>query len=337
MTEPTPLSPAEAADCGTRLAGLLDGLEGVVIGQQKVLHQLLVTLVAGGHALLEGVPGTAKTLSVQVLAEALGCSFKRIQFTPDLMPSDVTGVNVLNQIEQRFEFHPGPLFADLVLGDEINRAPAKTQSALLEAMSEGRTTVDGATHELGDLFTVFATQNPVEYEGTYPLPEAQLDRFLLKVLVGYPDRPAEIDVLRRHRAGFDQREPATFGIGHSLGREGLGELRAAARRVRVEDEVLEYIADLVRSTREDPTLVIGASPRASVALLRAAQACALIDGRDYVIPDDVKSMAVPVLRHRVMLSPEAEIDGASTDERVESAIAQVAAPESRDAELTPQP
>jgi MoxR-like ATPase len=308
-----PLSPTDAETSGADLRRLLEALEQVVIGAPQVLHQLLVTVVAGGHALLEGVPGTAKTLSVRALTEALGLRPGRIQFTPDLMPSDITGVNVFNSLEQRFEFHRGPLFADLVLADEINRAPAKTQSALLEAMQERQITVDGVAYPLGPSFTVIATQNPIEYEGTYPLPEAQLDRFLLEIQVGTPERAAELEVLRRHLHGFDSGDPATFGLEAPAGPERVAQW-------------LEYVADLVRATRSDPALSMGASPRASVALLRASQAAALIEGRDYVVPDDVRDLAPAVLRHRVLLGPEAEIDGATPDQRIQSALGQVPAP-----------
>jgi MoxR-like ATPase len=321
------VSPREAAEAGEQLRALLDALGQVVVGQERVLHQLLVTFVAGGHALLEGVPGTAKTLSVMALAEALDLRSGRIQFTPDLMPSDVTGVEVLDPRDQRFEFRPGPLFAELLLADEINRAPAKTQSALLEAMQERGATVDGTRHALGPLFTVFATQNGIEFEGTYPLPEAQLDRFLLKVMVDYPEREFEVALLERHLSGFDSADPSTFGIRARLGSERAQQLRQLARRIHVAPSVVEYVADLVRATRVDPALELGASPRASVALLRAAQAAALIEGREYVVPDDVAELAIPVLRHRVLLAPEAEIDGVSSDERVRSALAEVPAPE----------
>jgi MoxR-like ATPase len=327
LTQFQPLDPETARQSGAALRELIASLEQVVIGQSTVLHQLVVTLTAGGHALLEGVPGTAKTLSVMTLATALDARAGRIQFTPDLMPSDVTGVNVLDPRKNEFEFQPGPLFADVLLADEINRAPAKTQAALLEAMQEAQATVDGESHSLGDLFTVFATQNPLEFEGTYPLPEAQLDRFLMKIVVDYPAREAEVELLGRHARGFDSADASTFDLGPPLDRARAVELRAQARRVHVADAVVEYVADLVRATRDDPALMVGASPRASVALLRAAQAAALIEGRDYVVPDDVIELSVPVLRHRVVLAPEAEIDGVTSDERVRSALADVPAPE----------
>ena len=323
---PAPLSAEEAAAAGERLTALLDDLGRVVLGQELLLERLAVALIAGGHVLLEGVPGTAKTLSAQALASALGVEFTRLQFTPDLMPADVTGVSVFDPKEQRFEFHAGPVFTDLLLGDEINRAPAKTQSALLEAMQERRVTVDGESRSLGPRFTVIATQNPVEFEGTYPLPEAQLDRFLMAIPVDYPSESHEIHLLERTAAGFNSAQSETFGLDSQLSGADLDALRALAERVRVEPEVIAYIAKVVRATREDPLLTLGASPRASVALFNAARALALVRGRDFVTPDDVKDLAEPVLRHRVVLSPEAQVEGAIPEDRVRAALATVEAP-----------
>lgn len=325
-TGPSPLSPDEAAAAGDRLTALLDDLGRVVLGQELLLERLAVALIAGGHVLLEGVPGTAKTLSAQALASALSVEFTRLQFTPDLMPADVTGVSVFDPKEQRFEFHPGPVFTDLLLGDEINRAPAKTQSALLEAMQERRVTVDGESRSLGSRFTVIATQNPVEFEGTYPLPEAQLDRFLMAIPVDYPSEEHEIHLLERTASGFNSAKSETFGLATQLAASELDALRALAERVRVEPEVVAYIARVVRATREDPLLTLGASPRASVALFNAARALALVRGRDFVTPDDVKDLAEPVLRHRVVLSPEAQVEGAVPEDRVRAALATVEAP-----------
>ena len=259
------------------------------------------------------------------LNRALGLEFRRIQFTPDLMPSDITGVSVLGG-SGTFTFRPGPLFADLVLGDEINRAPAKTQAALLEAMEERSATVDGVTHPMSASFTVFATQNPIEFEGTYPLPEAELDRFLIKSKLGYPDAEVEQAVLGRVLGGFESSDVETFGITQVLDAAGLGRLRATARRVRVEPSLTGYITALVRATRDAPALTMGASPRASVALLKLSQAAALLDGRDYVVPDDVKSLAAPVLRHRVMVAPELELEGVSADDALATLIQRVEAP-----------
>ncbi len=326
MTNLAELSPETAERTGARVRELMEQVNRVVLGQEEVVTQMLVTLFAGGHALLEGVPGTAKTLMIQCIARALDARFSRVQFTPDLMPTDVTGVNVFDERSRDFVFRPGPIFADVVLADEINRAPAKTQSALLEALQERQVTVDGVSHPLSRVFTVFASQNPIEYEGTYPLPEAALDRFALKIQIGYPAEAAEVSILDHYADGFDAAEPESFGIAPVLGEEELWRLRLLVRAVRVEPEVRRYVVALVRRTREDPSLLLGASPRAAVALFRTAQAHALVSGRDYVVPDDVKELAVPALRHRVILSPEAQVEGVKSDHRVESAIASVPAP-----------
>jgi MoxR-like ATPase len=320
------LTPEEAERAGAAANAVLDEVGKVILGQRDVLEQMLVTMLAGGHALLEGVPGTAKTLAIVATSRTLDASFRRIQFTPDLMPTDVTGVNVLDEMSKRFEFHPGPIFADVVLADEINRAPAKTQAALLEAMQERQVTVDGVSHALPPEFTVFASQNPIEYEGTYPLPEAQLDRFLLKIVVKYPDEASEVGILDRYAAGFDAAEPETFGLRKVVEKTALRGLRAATRRVRVEPAVRAYVVALARRTRSEPTLSLGASPRASVALFRASQARALLAGRDFVTPDDVKALAPAVLRHRVVLSAEAEVEGATADARVDAVLRAVEAP-----------
>jgi MoxR-like ATPase len=326
VTNIAELSPETAERTGARVRELMEQVNRVVLGQEEVVTQMLVTLFAGGHALLEGVPGTAKTLAIQCVARALDARFSRVQFTPDLMPTDVTGVNVFDERSRDFVFRPGPIFADIVLADEINRAPAKTQSALLEALQERQVTVDGKSHPLSRVFTVFASQNPIEYEGTYPLPEAALDRFALKIQIGYPSEAMEVGILDRYAGGFDAAEPESFGIVPVLGEDELYRLRLLVRAVRVEPEVRRYVVALVRRTREDPSLLLGASPRAAVALFRTAQAHALISGRDYVVPDDVKDLAVPALRHRVILSPEAQVEGVKSDHRVESAIATVPAP-----------
>jgi MoxR-like ATPase len=293
-----------------------------IVGQDAAIDDALVAVLARGHVLLEGVPGVAKTLLVRTLAAALGARFGRIQFTPDLMPSDVTGVSILRQTS--FEFHPGPVFTDLLLADEINRAPAKTQSALLEAMQERQVTAEGEARPLGPLFTVFATQNPVEYEGTYPLPEAQLDRFLLKVVVPYPSAEAEATMLDHHAEGRDPEGDAPAPL---LDRESLIALREAVDGVRVAPEVRGYIVSLVRTTRDDPGLTLGGSPRATVALLRAARGAALLDGRDFATPDDVKAMAPAVLRHRVRVAPELEVDGRTADDVVQALLTRVPAPQ----------
>jgi MoxR-like ATPase len=304
---------------------LLGRLGGVVLGQETVLRDVLAALIARGHVLLEGVPGTAKTLLVRTLSLALGLAFRRIQFTPDLMPSDITGVNILGG-GGTFTFRPGPLFGDLVLADEINRAPAKTQAALLEAMQERSVTVDGVSHPLSAAFTVFATQNPIEFEGTYPLPEAELDRFLVKVLIGYPESETEQAMLRRMLDGFEADDPSSYGLDRPLGGAALETLRATRRRIRVEPPVVAYIAGLVRATRRSPSLTLGASPRGSVALLKLAQATALLDGREYVVPDDVKGAALAGLRHRVTVAPELELEGVTADAALRAILEQVDAP-----------
>jgi MoxR-like ATPase len=285
----------------------------------------VAALLARGHVLLEGVPGTAKTLLVRALSLALGLDFRRIQFTPDLMPSDITGVSLLAG-QGTFTFRPGPIFGDLVLGDEINRAPAKTQAALLEAMQERRVTVDGTSHELPESFTVFATQNPIEFEGTYPLPEAELDRFLVKVLIGYPEDRVEQGILVRVLDGFEADLPASYGIGDVADRAGLRALRQASRGVRVEPSLVGYITAIVRATRTSPVLTLGASPRASVALPKMAQASALLDGRAFAVPDDVKSLAPAVLRHRVAVAPELELEGITPDAALQGIIEKIEAP-----------
>ena len=326
MTAPLrPLAPEEAASHAAAARRLIDALQGVVLGQPAAIRETVAALLARGHVLLEGVPGTAKTLLVRALGLALGLEFRRIQFTPDLMPSDITGVSLLTG-PGAFGFRPGPIFGDLVLGDEINRAPAKTQAALLEAMQERRVTVDGTSHALPEGFTVFATQNPIEFEGTYPLPEAELDRFLVKVLVGYPEERVEQGILERVLGGFEADAPPSYGIERVVDASGLALLREATRRVRVEPSLVAYIASIVRATRGAPVLTLGASPRGSVALLKMAQAAALMEGRSYVVPDDVKELATAVLRHRVTVAPELELEGITPDAALRGVIEKIEAP-----------
>ncbi len=301
-------------------------LSKVIIGQREAVDQLLLTLVCGGHAIIEGVPGLAKTLAVKSLGRICGLGFQRIQCTADLMPADITGTNVFNLATNTFSLHRGPVFTDLLLVDEINRTSPRTQAALLEAMEERQVTIDGVRCPLNENFTVLATQNPIEFQGTYPLPEAQLDRFLLKIGVRYPEEAAEVRILERYAEGFDASDPSTHGIGRVLTREALAGLRAASRRVRVDPALREYMVKLVRRTRAEPTLALGASPRAAVALFQASQALALSEGRDYVVPDDVKSLAPAVLRHRVTLTADAEVEGATADARVDAILRAVEAP-----------
>jgi MoxR-like ATPase len=320
-----PLSSAEARTHSGTARRIIEQLGRVILGQDAVLREAVLALLARGHVLFEGAPGTAKTLLVRTLSQTLGLEFRRIQFTPDLMPSDITGVNLLTG-QGGFTFRAGPLFGDLVLGDEINRAPAKTQAALLEAMQERHVTVDGTSHPLSASFTVFATQNPIEFEGTYPLPEAELDRFLVKSLLGYPDEASEKGVLVRVLEGFEAAEPASYGVSQVLDANGLGALRHAVRQVRVEPTLIAYITSLVRATRDAPALTLGASPRASVALLKMSQAAALLDGREYVIPDDVKLLAPPVLRHRIAVAPELELEGVTPDQALRTILERIEAP-----------
>ena len=298
---------------------ILDAVRLVVLGQDGATREALICLLARGHVLLEGVPGTAKTLLVRTLGLALQVRFQRIQFTPDLMPADITGISLLSGTHE-FAFRPGPVFADLVLADEINRAPAKTQAALLEAMQERTVTVDGTTHPLSDVFTVFATQNPIEFEGTYPLPEAELDRFMMKVLIGYPAAGLEQGILTRYVGGFEADRPATYGVTAVTDAAGLERLRRAVEAVRVEPQITAYITAIVRATREAASLTLGASPRAGVALLKAARAGALLAERDYVIPDDVKGLAPAVLRHRVSVAPELELEGVTPDAALQAVL-----------------
>jgi MoxR-like ATPase len=310
---------------GSGAQAVLSALRHVVLGQEAATREAVVALIAGGHVLLEGVPGTAKTLLVRTLARALGVRFTRIQFTPDLMPADITGVSVLTGSHE-FVFRPGPLFSDLILADEINRAPAKTQAALLEAMQERTVTADGTSHPLSSHFTVFATQNPIEFEGTYPLPEAELDRFLLKVTFDYPSAEVEKAILQRYMEGFEADAPATYGVSAVASAAALEAVRGQARQVRVEPRLLEYITLIVRGTRAHPSVTLGASPRASVALLKAARAYAVLEGRDFAVPDDIKAMARSVLRHRITVAPELELEGVTPDATLSAILERVAAP-----------
>ncbi len=297
----------------------------VLVGQDELIQQLLVVVLCRGHALIEGVPGLAKTLAVKALAKVLQLEFQRVQCTPDLMPADVIGGNIFNSATGSFNLHRGPLFTDLLLVDEINRTPPRTQSALLESMEEAQVTIDGARHQLSDFFTVFATQNPIEFEGTYQLPEAQLDRFLLKIRVGYPSSEEEIAILERYQAGFDARRLERMEL-QSVGVDALREGRQAVSSVQVEPGIFRYVSELARRSRDWPSLSLGASPRAGLSLLLAAKAIAALDGRDYLVPDDVKQIAPAVLRHRVVLKPEADLEGVSAEQVVRDLLAAVEVP-----------
>ena len=306
------------------LAAVRAEVAKAVVGQDQVVTGLLIALVADGHVLLEGVPGVAKTLLARTLAATLNLSAKRVQFTPDLMPGDVTGSLVYDARMAEFTFREGPVFTNILLADEINRTPPKTQAALLEAMEERQVSVEGRPRPLPNRFLVAATQNPVEYEGTYPLPEAQVDRFMLKLLVSVPDRDAEIELLTRHATGFNPRDLSA--VRPVAGPEDLAAARKAAGQVRVSPEVTAYIVDLCRATRQSPSLRLGVSPRGATALLSASRAWAYLVGRDYVIPDDVKALARPALRHRIQLRPEAELEGVTPEGVLDGLLSAVPVP-----------
>jgi MoxR-like ATPase len=314
------------ADARPAFAAVRAEVGKAVVGQDGVITGLLIALLCQGHVLLEGVPGVAKTLLVRTLAAALSLDGKRVQFTPDLMPGDITGSLIYDTRTSQFEFRPGPVFTNLLLADEINRTPPKTQAALLEAMEERQVSVEGAPRPLPVPFLVAATQNPVEYEGTYPLPEAQLDRFLLKLTVPLPQRDEEIGILQRHAAGFDPRDLAAAGIGPVATVTDLATGRDSVRAVRISPEIFGYVVDICRATRASPSLQLGVSPRGATALLSSSRAWAWLSGRDYVTPDDVKALAPPALRHRVQLRPEAEMDGASADGVLAGVLAAVPVP-----------
>ncbi len=303
-----------------------DCLDAVIVGGDRIAFGLLVAILSGGHVLIEGVPGTGKTLAVRVFALALGLGFRRVQFTPDLMPSDVTGTTVFNPKSGEFSIRPGPIFANVVLADEINRTPPKTQAALLEAMEEARVTIDGTPMQLPQPFIVCATQNPVEYEGTYPLPEAQLDRFLVKIDATYPGESEELRLLDRVAHGFDARRLEATGMTPVTSAQELLAAQQSVRRVTCSPEVCTYVYRIVQATRTDTSLSLGASPRAGVCVLLAAQTAAAIDGRDFTTPDDVKEVVPFVLPHRLIVRPEAEIEGARAREIVARLLGSVAVP-----------
>jgi len=325
MTENSPTP--DTGPARERLAAVRAEVGKAVVGQDAAVSGLLVALLCNGHVLMEGVPGTAKTLLVRTLAGALSVGTKRVQFTPDLMPGDITGSMVIDSRQAgELTFREGPVFTNLLLADEINRTPPKTQSALLEAMEEGQVSVDGVSRKVPAPFLVAATQNPVEYEGTYPLPEAQLDRFLLKVVLPIPERVQELEIVRRHAAGFDPRDVKAAGVTAVAGPADIAAGQAAVKTVQVTPEVVGYIVDIARATRESPSLSLGVSPRGATALLRSARAWAWLTGRDFVTPDDVKALAHATLVHRLGLRPEAELEGVDVAEVLASALNSVPVP-----------
>lgn len=296
----------------------------VIVGQEKMIDLLITAILADGHVLIEGVPGVAKTLTAKLLSKIISVDFSRIQFTPDLMPSDILGTSVYNLKTSEFEFKAGPIFSNIILIDEINRAPAKTQAALFEVMEERQVTIDGHTHKMNLPYVVLATQNPIEQEGTYRLPEAQLDRFLFKIAVGYPSQEEEIEILQRHhdRKGIQ----ALAEVSAVLTADQIQAFRQFAQQVHIEQNLLVYIAQIIQETRNNPSVFLGASPRASIAILMAAKSFAMINGRDFVSPEDVKFVALPVLRHRIILSPEKEMEGITADEVVKQIVDKIEVP-----------
>ncbi|MDR2405948.1 MAG: MoxR family ATPase [Deltaproteobacteria bacterium] len=301
-------------------------VEKVVVGKEAAFELLLTSLLAGGHILLEGVPGTAKTLLVQAFARSLGLKFGRIQFTPDMMPGDILGTNLFNFQKNEFTLTPGPIFTETLLADEINRTPPKTQAALLQAMNERNVTIDRQTYSLGDDFLVVATQNPIEQQGTYPLPEAQLDRFLFKINMDYPTQAEEVEIVRRHGSQRGMPKLEDFGLGVVVSKEEIAAARASMKEVLVSDPICQYIVEIIRATRRHPSIETGASPRASAWLSAAARARAALLGRSFVIPDDVKYLSLPLLRHRLVMTPASEIEGTTPDQAVGEILSQVPAP-----------
>jgi len=312
------------ADLTQKVEEIKSNLSSYLVGQHQMVEYLVMALLADGHVLIEGVPGVAKTLTAKLLAKSIHADFKRIQFTPDLMPGDITGTSIYNSRSNDFEFKQGPLFTNIVLADEINRSPAKTQAALFEAMEERQITVDGKTYTLDTPFMVLATQNPIEQEGTYRLPEAQLDRFIFKLLVNYPNLEEETEILQKANKQSSQLDLSN--INAVLNKADIRGLRDTMQQILVEEHLFKYIAQIVGGTRQNPSLYLGASPRASIAILKAAKACACINGRDFVSPNDIKQVCAPVLRHRVVLTPEKEMEGVSIDTVIHQLVDKIEIP-----------
>jgi MoxR-like ATPase len=314
-------------EVASRFAALREQLDTIILGQERVKTLAITSLVAGGHLLLEGVPGTGKTLLALTLSKLLGCRFRRIQFTPDLMPADLLGANIYNQKKEEFAFRAGPVFTDILLADEINRTPPRTQAALLEAMQEQAATIDGARYRISPVFTVFATQNPVEFEGTYPLPEAQRDRFMMKINIDFPEAADELRMLEAYASGKRLHDEMVAALQPVINAQELAEARkTVATQVKVEPHIIKYIQEIVSKTRRDDAVQIGAGPRASLALLESSRAYAALADRDFITPDDVKSLVAPVLAHRVTLSPEAEMEGLALEDLLRRIFDQVEVP-----------
>ncbi|WP_052447529.1 AAA family ATPase [Clostridium polynesiense] len=306
--------------------GINRELRKVIVEQDELIEQSIISLISGGHVLIEGVPGLAKTLMIKTLAKTLDLDFKRIQFTPDLMPADVTGTKIFNMQTREFELTKGPVFTNFLLADEINRTPPKTQAGLLEAMAENTVSIDGEMIDLPSPYMVFATQNPLEYEGTYPLPEALIDRFLMKIVIDYPSLKAENEVLKRHNQGFSSTDLDKCGIQSLFTPEDILRSREEVQKVQIEEALIEYIVNIIAETRNNPTIDIGSSPRGSIALMQCAKGAAAYSGRDYVIPEDIKKMAIPTLRHRIILKPELELEGIKADQVLKDILAKIKVP-----------
>ncbi len=301
-------------------------LKKVIVEQDELIEQSLISLICGGHVLIEGVPGLAKTLMVRTMAKTLDLNFKRIQFTPDLMPSDVTGTKIFNMQTREFEVKKGPIFTNFLLADEINRTPPKTQAGLLEAMSDKTVSIDGQAYKLPNPYMVFATQNPLEYEGTYSLPEALIDRFLMKIIISYPSPAAEKEVLKRYQGGFSSTNLEQANIEIVSTAEDIEGFKKEVERVRVDESLMEYIIAIISETRNNPLIDIGSSPRGAIALFKSAKGCAAFYGRDFVIPEDIKRMAIPTLRHRIMLKPELELEGLKVEQVITDILSKIKVP-----------